>query len=658
MTANLRFRTDINGVRAIAVCAVLVYHFAASYLPGGFVGVDVFFVISGFLMTSIIYTKIEQSKFSFIDFYLARFRRIVPPLLTLCIVLSIFGWFFFPPEYFQSMHKHVAGSLSFISNILYMRESGYFDGGSQEKWLLHTWSLSVEWQFYIIYPLFLLALSKFLRVNNVKIAILVLTLISFAFCIHYTSTNAKAAFYLLPTRAWEMLLGSIAYFYPIRLNSSMAKKVQYTGLSVVLFSYIFINHNMIWPGYWPIIPTFGTLLILVANYQKSFLNNNFFIQKLGKSSYSIYLWHWPIAVIFFNMDWVDSVGYLFAGVLFSILLGWLAYYIIEVKLSETLGRKVSTPTLIVTVTLFLFSSFVYIKGDTYSRLAGSPMNDIRPSPLRETCNVLRGQYKDPNESCEYFGESITWATLGDSHSIEVAYALAKRLEKYNIGLRQYSASACPPLFNINTNLNACAKWSSNSLEDLINTKEIENIVIAYRYSSFLFGDNIDTYPDIPNNKPVYIEDLSASQARKKVLTVLFDTINELSKFKKHVYVVLPIPELYENINKLALRKALSSEKQSLEGDITATSTDYYFRRHEYFFSELKKVQFSKNVVFIDPRESLCKVEYCYSFINGKPLYFDDDHLSLVGASRIADQIFRTYELKGEVKNQKTKLTLK
>jgi peptidoglycan/LPS O-acetylase OafA/YrhL len=146
----LQFRKDLNGLRAIAVVAVVLFHFNASWMPGGFAGVDVFFVISGFLMTGIIFRGIEQKNFSILRFYVARANRIIPALAVLCLFLLVFGWFYLTPLDYKALGKHAAGSMGFLSNFMYMRESGYFDAASREKWLLHTWSLSVEWQFYII----------------------------------------------------------------------------------------------------------------------------------------------------------------------------------------------------------------------------------------------------------------------------------------------------------------------------------------------------------------------------------------------------------------------------------------------------------------------------------------------------------------------------
>ena len=196
---NSSFRYDINGLRAIAVIAVVLFHFNASWMPGGFAGVDVFFVISGFLMTGIIFRGIEQENFSILKFYVARANRIIPALAVLCLILLIFGWFYLTPLDYKSLGKHAATSVSFLSNIVYWRESGYFDAASHEKWLLHTWSLSVEWQFYIIYPLILVAMRKFMSIKTMKYLLLVGTILGFIFCViaTYKWPNPSIIFYLL-----------------------------------------------------------------------------------------------------------------------------------------------------------------------------------------------------------------------------------------------------------------------------------------------------------------------------------------------------------------------------------------------------------------------------------------------------------------------------
>lgn len=240
----MQYRKDINGLRAIAVIAVVLFHFNAAWMPGGFAGVDVFFVISGFLMTGIIFRGIDQENFSIMKFYVARANRIFPALAVLCLVLLIFGWFYFRPMDYKTLGMHVGSSMGFISNIIYWLISGsYFSFSSHENWLLHTWSLSVEWQFYMIYPVVLVGLRKFISVKAMKSTVLIGAVLGFIFCVIVTYFKPIPAFYLLPTRAWEMMIGGVAYLYPFALNEQRKKLVERLGLVLIISSYFFISKD-------------------------------------------------------------------------------------------------------------------------------------------------------------------------------------------------------------------------------------------------------------------------------------------------------------------------------------------------------------------------------------------------------------------------------
>lgn len=296
----MSFRYDINGLRAIAVIGVVLFHFNESWMPGGFAGVDVFFVISGYLMTGIIFRGITKD-FSIFKFYIARANRIIPALAALCIGILIFGWFYLTPTDYKSLGKHVASSLGFVSNIVYWRESGYFDASSHEKWLLHTWSLSTEWQFYIIYPLLLVTLKKFVTVEQLKLTVLLATIFGFIFCVFTTYMWPNPAYYLLPTRAWEMMVGGIAYLYPLTIKNERKKYLEFFSLALIVSSYFIITKDNLWPGYLAIIPVLGSFLLIQAQSNRSNITGNIFFQKIGTWSYSIYLWHWPmvVAIYFF-----------------------------------------------------------------------------------------------------------------------------------------------------------------------------------------------------------------------------------------------------------------------------------------------------------------------------------------------------------------------
>ena len=218
------FRLDINGLRAWAVVAVVLYHFGLTGVSGGFVGVDVFFVISGFLMTGIIVSALERGSFSLWSFYLARARRIMPALIVLCAAVLLLGWFILMPKEYQPLGRHARESLLFVSNLTYLAEAGYFDTASHEKWLLHTWSLSVEWQFYLLQPLLLMGIWRvFPSRRAVSNLLLGLALLSLGWSIWLTVDNPNRAFYLLQSRAWELLLGALVYLHGDRLRPRVCK---------------------------------------------------------------------------------------------------------------------------------------------------------------------------------------------------------------------------------------------------------------------------------------------------------------------------------------------------------------------------------------------------------------------------------------------------
>lgn len=208
------FRSDINGLRAIAIVSVALFHFRVAGFSGGFAGVDIFFVISGFLMTGIVVRRCDRRDFSLPGFYADRGRRIVPALLALVLALIVYGWLFLPPIDYLLLAKHAAGAVTFSSNILFWRESGYFDQTAIDNWVLHTWSLSVEWQFYMLFPILMMLLSGRARRSR-RPVVLALALASLGLSAWLAHTRPISGFYLLPPRAWEMFAGSLVWLMPL-----------------------------------------------------------------------------------------------------------------------------------------------------------------------------------------------------------------------------------------------------------------------------------------------------------------------------------------------------------------------------------------------------------------------------------------------------------
>lgn len=470
----MKFRKDINGLRAIAVIAVVLFHFNSSWVPGGFAGVDVFFVISGFLMTRIIFRGMEENDFSIIKFYIARANRIVPALAVLCFVLFVVSVLFLSSDDQNANSKHILGSLSFLSNFIYWRESGYFDAVSHEKWLLHTWSLSVEWQFYIIYPLVLVFVAKLSSIHIAKKLVLAGTALGFAFCVIATYKWPVSSYYLLPTRAWEMMVGGVAYLYPLATKKRTGKVLEILGVLLIVGAYLFISEDNYWPGCLAIIPVFGAFLLIQSQQNNSVITGNVIFQKVGLWSYSIYLWHWPLAVIAYKMKVNDY--YSLVGVLLSVLLGFVSYKYVE-------SKKAGASVVILVLGLMLISMVMYF-------VSGNHLS--KRDYVEDRSPVSNSSYCEGLESfCSAYGSEskkdfILW---GDSHSIELGRYLGAQGYSFVV----YSTSGCPPIERIRRsdglgNATVCNDKINDSVFDKIkNTKNIKNLILVGRWSLYNHG---------------------------------------------------------------------------------------------------------------------------------------------------------------------------
>ncbi|MFJ2485965.1 acyltransferase family protein [Pseudomonas sp. NPDC087639] len=305
---HVGYRPDIDGLRAIAVLGVLFYHAFPDVLTGGFIGVDVFFVISGFIISSNLYKGLESNSFSFLDFYIRRVKRIFPALILVLSSVLLFGWFaLFPTEY-AAVGKHAAFGAGFGANFGYLGESGYFDVSAITKPLLHLWSLGIEEQFYLVWPVVLILAWRIGL--NLFIGLAVLIVLSFATSICLIDSDQMSAFYLPYSRFWELMIGALiaawAHFHPKKLASFSSRKVMgvlmadllsVLGLACITLGYIYAKEDINFPGYWALLPTVGCGLVIVAGVVSS-VNRNILANRvlvvIGLISFPLYLWHWPL----------------------------------------------------------------------------------------------------------------------------------------------------------------------------------------------------------------------------------------------------------------------------------------------------------------------------------------------------------------------------
>ena len=300
MIRQIKYRADIDGLRAVAVLSVVVFHASPHLMPGGYTGVDIFFVISGYLISTVIFTELEDHSFSVLDFYARRVRRILRALLAVLVSVFAIGWFVLFGSEYRRLGEHVAAGAGFISNFIYRGEAGYFDEDAHTKILLHLWSLGIEEQFYIVWPALLMVAWR--RIRSVAVIIVAVLIFSFAANIYLVDRMPAEAFYSPVSRAWELMVGCILAHLRLRgwrWSILQAQFASAAGVALIIAGFAFVNDMRSFPGWWALLPTAGTFLLISAGAD-AWLNealSSRVLVGIGLLSYPIYLWHWPLLVL-------------------------------------------------------------------------------------------------------------------------------------------------------------------------------------------------------------------------------------------------------------------------------------------------------------------------------------------------------------------------
>jgi peptidoglycan/LPS O-acetylase OafA/YrhL len=348
--SQLAYRPDIDGLRALAIIPVLIFHAFPALLPGGFVGVDIFFVISGYLITTIILKSLSEGTFTFFNFYQRRILRIFPALILVLIFVSTFAWLYFLANEFQNYSKHLASAMFFVSNITFFNEIGYFDGKAELKPLLHFWSLGIEEQFYILWPIILIfTFSKPRKFLFLTSLILVL---SFSINKLRVRSEPDEIFFLLHGRFWELLIGGLLAYalnYKSIFSFTIATRniLASTGTTLILFAIFYLSKKNSFPGSWALLPTIGASLIVLAGYDawvNRVILSRRWIVYIGLISYPLYLWHWPIISFLHIFQIQLSTINLACSLALSVLLAILTYEFIEKPLRRVNNKQLLTTT--------------------------------------------------------------------------------------------------------------------------------------------------------------------------------------------------------------------------------------------------------------------------------------------------------------------------
>lgn len=623
------FRTDISGLRAIAVISVVLFHFGVAGFSGGFVGVDIFFVISGFLMTGIVVRGLDNKNFSFVNFYLARARRIIPALFFLTIVLLVLGWFYLSPMDYTRLAREVDRSLLFLSNNYFYKKSGYFDQNSQERLLLHTWSLSVEWQFYILYPVLLFFLSK-ISLKIIPKVIVFLFIASFSYSVFKSYADPSYAFYMLPSRAWEMFLGGIVYYAASNDRYKINKELcQYLGLVFVVFSVVIYSPATVWPGAAALLPTIGTALIIYAN-KESFFTSNAVSQKLGDWSYSIYLWHWPLVVAVLLFDIERTVFVSITLVSLSIALGALSYYYIENPTRKVLtsNNRLFVFLLILLPLVVVLVSVKYIR-DSKGFIERIPEEAfaIFDQANNKFKNMDRCQNKRDKQECIYGQGDLGIIVIGDSHAMSIVGSVAYTL--VNRSVLDWSNGGCPTINGVRSKGKGstnCNDFLAPRLDKLVDYAGVP-ILVANRFSAHLIDKN--EYSSSARVPTFFLTTPHAQFSEKYTDEMYQGYIETLCSLTENnpVYILKPTPELKLDVPNTMGRSLLLNGKEKR----VSVSLAEYQERNQIALRLLDEVVSKCNITLLDPIPYLCDGERCFGDSDGLPIFYDDDHLNMRGS---------------------------
>ena len=657
---KLTYRPEIDGLRAIAVGAVILYHAQITILghqpfKGGFIGVDIFFVISGYLITSIILKElVTTGSFSFKHFYERRIRRILPALLFVMLVSLPFAWMYLLPSSFVDFSKSILYSLGFSSNF-YFHYSGQQYGAESGlyKPFLHTWSLSVEEQFYILFPIVLLVTFKYFR--KYLIHILILGFFTSLGLAEWGSRNHPSFnFYVLPTRGWELLAGSILAYLEITNGKRSENKtlnliLPTLGLLLIGHSILFFNDETFHPSLYTLSPIIGVCLIIW------FSNKNEIITKIlstklfvgiGLISYSLYLWHYPI------FAFIKTTGLVMGNMTYKLLLipillicSVISYHFVE-KPFRNKKNNIKKILILISISFFVLISFnLYVINNNgiKNRLPEIFQIDLKPKKVN---------FHQKNNAQKI-------VLIGDSHSGSLEFNLNEEIKKKDLSLIRFGTTMY--LTDFNHVRRKTKKIDENFIESNVKIdnflKENSNlIVILHHRWSYLFletfFDNEESYRERDNLEverylePINTKTSSLKERKQFIKEGLISQINKIINQGHKLVLVYPVPEVGVSPNRYLFKKYIFN-KNVFNNSIPVFSSSYevYKKRNKLIFEILDSIK-NENIYRVYPHSYFCDKQIenrCITNDKNNIFYFDDDHLSLQGSKLVVDGIMKEIE---------------
>lgn len=656
---KLTYRKDIDGIRAIAVLSVLFFHAFPNFLKGGFVGVDIFFVISGFLISNIILSQNKTQSFSWINFYIKRIKRIFPSLIVLLIFLITIGYFFLFSEEYKLLGKHILMSSIFSNNFLLLKETGYFDISSHFKPLLHLWSLGIEEQFYIIWPIIIFIGYQYRQ--SIFVWMILITTASFLINLILVKHASNSAFYLPFSRIWELSIGGItAYLYQNHssLTIRLYKRniISLISFSLIIFCILYFNQSILYPSWYALLPTIATALLIF--FQQTFMHQyvleNQLLRLIGLISYPLYLWHWgflSLAHIFYEGDIPQNVIYFI--IFFSFIVSYLCYAWIETPIRRNHNKKFETNIAMFLLTcmvcLGFMGNFIYSQNGFNQRTLNlaqaielKDMNDFSSYQKKMiNCNIAK-KIHFPEVCLQNKKGQPQYLVWGDSHAEHLFPGLVKKDHLKNTW-RLEKTSNCPPLKDVRAHWKGeediCYQTNLNVLETIKKEKNIHTVILS-SIALFYMNEIGIAFEHQGKNSPINfkLEIVTPSEktlSNKDIFKIGYEnTIEALHQMGKNIIIIHDVPELPFMPSQCIGRPFFQKNQfcQLNHAQILKQQYEYHL-----LLRQLKEKY--PYIKIYNTINDLCQNNSCKLKKNGHLIYRDSSHLSLYGSALVSKNFY-------------------
>ncbi|WP_152476323.1 acyltransferase family protein [Roseovarius sp. THAF9] len=662
------YRAEIDGLRAIAIIPVVLFHFNLAGLQGGFVGVDVFFVISGFLIGGILWDELrETGRIRLGRFFLRRVRRLAPAYYVMAFASFIAAWFILLPFEFREFGKELIAATVYLSNVLFWRSAGYFDVLGEERVLLHTWSLAVEEQFYLFLPLFLLLLAR--ARTALPWVLSTIGLVSLAACIVVTETSATTAFYLFPFRAWELLAGVLLAIYGREsgFKWEIGAWVSWAGLALILLAVLMLEPGDAFPGALALLPVAGTVLMIAngkqANPVNRVLTTPVFLF-FGAISYSLYLWHWPIVTLakYYTGDAL-GLGMSVVLIAISVAVAWLSLKLVEnpVRRSSIRAIPLFSGYLAASAVVLGVGFVLYSKDGLIERFGPTE----RPAILAtrdflqdwSRCHTPSEGAFSGIEICPIGPEGAPRVLIwGDSHARAFKEGLEHLAFQEDVPGILIWRAGCPPLLGLSKTEKAATAFEdaactqSNQAMDEVLSKlpgSIDAALLLARWTYYADGRGIGA--DAQNRislSPAPGARISGETAPELLVQAFGETIQRLSDAGAETFVLRQAPEIFD-FGAREMARALVYGQMTLR-DVTNTIATTSRRELKERNASVDAILADLGVPIIDIWPRLCSGDKCSALQGSEIFYFDNNHVTNTGAIALSNSFKPVFDAAGDL----------